>query len=196
MTDKAALRRELKRRRAALPRREEKNAALLAALTALPELQQARALLCYVSVGEEPDTRSLLEVAWARGQEVYAPVCRPGGRLTFHRVAGWEDLAPAPFGLLEPDPLRCPAWTPGPGAVCVVPGLAFDETGHRLGYGKGYYDRFLAVFEGIAVGLCYGALLLPALPREAHDRPVQLLVTEDGPVRPARAREEGGPPHE
>ena len=194
VTDKAALRRELKHRRASLARRREKDAALLAALTALPQVRQAKALLCYVSVGEEPDTRSLLAHAWASGKQVYVPVCRPGGRLTFHRVTGWEDLSPAPFGLLEPDPARCPAWAPEPGALCVVPGLAFDGSGHRLGYGKGYYDRFLAEFEGTTIGLCYGELLLPALPREAHDRPVQLLVTEDGLVRPRP--QEGGLPHE
>lgn len=180
MTAKAALRRELKARRASLPDREKRDAALLERLLSLEEYRAAAQLLTYVSVGEEADTRRLMEAAWADRKEVFAPVCRPGGQLTFHRAAGWEDLRPAPFGLLEPDPDRCPAWQPNGPALCVAPGLAFDRRGRRLGYGKGYYDRFLAVFTGAAVGLCYGALLLDSIPAEAHDRPVDRIVTEDG----------------
>ena len=180
MTEKEALRRALRQRRDALPDRAGKSLAIRRAVEALPLFREARQLLCYVSVGSEPDTRPLLREALAQGREVYAPVCLPGRRLAFYRVARWEDLRPAAFGLLEPDPGAAPRWSPKGTAVCLVPGLAFDRRGFRLGYGGGYYDRFLEEWPLPTVGLCFEESLLPALPAEAHDRPVGAVATQRG----------------
>ena len=143
--EKAALRRELLRKRRQLPGRPEKDRAIFQVITALPQYRQARRLYLYVSTGEEPDTRQLLLAALQAGKEVYAPRCleRPG-EMAFLRVTGEEDLAPGKFGIYEPDPRRCPPAPEGEEGLCLVPGLAFDRSGFRLGYGKGYYDRFLA----------------------------------------------------
>ena len=135
--EKAALRRELLARRDALPGRAEKSRAIQSRVLALPEYQRARRVLLYLSKGSEVDTWPLLDCALAQGKEVYAPRCleRPG-EMAFYRVSSREDLQAGAFGLLEPIPGRCPPLERGQGDLCLVPGLAFDREGYRLGYGK------------------------------------------------------------
>lgn len=181
MEKKAPLRRELLARRDALPGREERSRAIQRQVLALPEYRRARRLLLYLSQGSEVDTWPLLDRALAQGRAVYAPRCLDGqGNMAFYRVFSREDLAPGRFGLLEPIPGRCPPLERGQGDLCLVPGLAFDREGYRLGYGKGYYDCFLAAQPVRTVGLCFEALLLPRLPRGPFDRQVARLVTEAG----------------
>lgn len=182
---KARLRRELLQKRAALERRTEKEEALLRAVLELPQYQKAQRLLCFVSAGSEPDTRRLLEAALGGGKEVYVPFCPPGeAPMSFYRIEGLDSLQPGRFGILEPDPARCPRLEPESQkeGLCIVPGLAFDLTGRRLGYGKGYYDRFLAEYPIETAGLCFRELVLERLPAEPHDQRVDLLVTEEGAV--------------
>lgn len=177
---KDELRREALRKRAALPDREERDRAIFEAVSALPQYRNAQRLLFYVSVGSEPDTRRLLRAALEEGREVYAPFCPPGdGDMRFCRVRALSELRPGRFGIPEPDPAleREGGWE---GALVLTPGAVFDRRGYRLGYGKGYYDRFLAGKELESVGLCYRELVLPRLPAEEHDRRVRLLATEDG----------------
>ncbi len=179
---KESLRRELRKKRAALANREEKDLAIFRAVSALPLYREARRILFYVSTPEEADTRRLLRAALEEGKEIYAPLCKEGA-MSFYRIGGMEDLRPGSFGILEPDPARRPRLERGTGwedAVCLVPGLAFDRRGYRLGYGKGYYDRFLAGENITSIGLCYGELVVPKLPAEGHDRQVRLLATEEG----------------
>lgn len=185
--EKAALRRELLARRDALPGRAEKSRAIQSRLLALPEYQRARRVLLYLSKGSEVDTWPLLDCALAQGKEVYAPRCleRPG-EMAFYRVSSREDLQAGAFGLLEPIPGRCPPLERGQGDLCLVPGLAFDREGYRLGYGKGYYDCFLAAQPVRTVGLCFEALAFERLPRDGFDRPVGRLVTEAGDARPGK----------
>ena len=179
--EKAALRRELLARRDALPGRAEKSRAIQSRVLALPEYQRARRVLLYLSKGSEVDTWPLLDCALAQGKEVYAPRCleRPG-EMAFYRVSSREDLQAGAFGLLEPIPGRCPPLERGQGDLCLVPGLAFDREGYRLGYGKGYYDRFLTSHPVETVGLCFGDLVVPRLPHSPLDRRVSALVTEAG----------------
>lgn len=180
--EKAALRRELLQRRRKLSGRPEKDRAIFRVITALPQYRQARRLYLYVSIGEEPGTRRLLLAALQAGKEVYVPRClQQPGEMAFFRIAGEGDLSPGKFGIPEPDPARCPPAPDGEEGLCLVPGLAFDRLGFRLGYGKGYYDRFLAAHPNLEpVGLCYGALLLPRLPAAPHDQRVRLVAMEAG----------------
>lgn len=178
---KAALRRELAVRRNALPDREAKSRAIEKRVLALPEYLRADELLLYLSTGSEVDTWGLLEKALRQGKAVFAPRCLDGeGRMAFYRVKSREELKQGRFGIWEPDPAVCPSWEGLDGALCLVPGLAFDGAGYRLGYGKGYYDRFLAAHAVEAVGLCYEELLLPRLPRQPLDQRVGRLVTQAG----------------
>ena len=181
MQEKAALRRELLARRDAVPQREEKSRAVGDGVLALPAYQKARQVLLYLSKGSEVDTWKVFARALAEGKEVYAPRCLDGeGTMGFFQVTSPQELLQGRFGLWEPDPRRCAPWRRREGALCLVPGIAFDRQGYRLGYGKGYYDRFLASFSGTAAGLCFRELALERLPRGPQDRRVDVLVTEAG----------------
>ncbi len=181
VSPKAALRREFLARRNALPHREQLDQAIREAAVLLEAYRQADQVLFYLSGGSEPDTWALLDLALREGKKAFAPRCLDGeGSMAFYRVASQEELVPGRFGLWEPDPARCPLAGDVTGALCLVPGLAFDREGFRLGYGKGYYDRFLAGHSVRTVGLCYGDLLVPRLPRGPYDRQVSCLVTEGG----------------
>lgn len=147
---KAALRRTLLAARAAVPPEEAASAGRLLARRALelPELAQARTAAAYVSVGREPGTRELLETLRARGTAVLLPVLLADGDLDWAEYGGPDALRPAGRGLLEPAGPRL-----GPAAVraaeaVLLPGLAVDGRGLRLGRGGGSYDRVLARLAG------------------------------------------------
>ena len=94
-----------------------------------------------------------------------------GGGIVF------DHLFPAKFGLFEPNN-TCPILIPDEKTLCIVPAIAFDENGDRLGYGKGFYDRFLRDFKGTSVGLTCSDLLVKHLPAAPHDTPVKIVITE------------------
>ncbi|HBQ47106.1 MAG TPA: 5-formyltetrahydrofolate cyclo-ligase [Ruminococcaceae bacterium] len=146
----------------------------------LREYAGAEVLFTYVSKPLEVDTRGMISRALAAGRRIAAPLCIPQTLgMRFYEIRSMEDLVPGRYGVLEPDPARCaPAGEAGPGVLCVVPGLSFDSQGYRLGYGRGYYDRFLAGFGGVTVGLCYSGCVRWDLPHGYYDRPVDILVTE------------------
>lgn len=184
---KDRLRGELLAKRAAIRDREQKDRAIFEAVSSLPLYQKAGRLLFYVSTPEEADTRKLLAAALGEKKEVFVPLCLPKSRLAFYRISSMEDLRPGHFGILEPEPSQSAALELGAeesfeDALCLVPGVAFDVRGCRMGYGKGYYDRFLAGRKIPCVGLCYRELVLLELPAEEHDQRVGLLATEEGCV--------------
>ncbi|WP_105316964.1 5-formyltetrahydrofolate cyclo-ligase [Thermus tenuipuniceus] len=134
-----------------------------------------RDILLYHPLPHELDLRELPQLYPAR---YYLPKVAGEG-LTVHPLG---PLAPGPFGLLEP---TTEAVDPGILDLVVVPGLAFDQEGYRLGHGKGYYDRFLATVQAEELGVIPGALLFPRLPRDPWDVPVSFLATEEG-VHPVK----------
>lgn len=152
-------------------------------VTALPEYASARLLLCYVSVRSEPDTVRLIEQALRGGKTVAVPRCGEDGTMAFYAVRTLAGLRAGRFGIPEPPPeIRVPVDPRG--GLCIVPGLRFDAHGNRLGYGKGFYDRFLAERPGIAAGICYDRLFSEQpLPCEPHDTAVGIVVTERRIVR-------------
>ncbi|MDH6112432.1 5-formyltetrahydrofolate cyclo-ligase [Kitasatospora sp. MAP12-15] len=193
--DKAGLRsRLLADRRALSPEWREGVAAELAeqALALLPADGSAASgsaasgpVAAYVSVGAEPGTRPLLDLLHARGIPVLLPVLLPDNDLDWAAYRGAEHLVPAGRGLLEPDGPRL-----GPAAVCtaslvLLPGLAVDRRGLRLGRGGGSYDRVLARLaragaRPLLATLLYDAELLEHVPAEPHDQPVHAAVTPTG----------------
>lgn len=180
MTEKQALRRQLLAKRRALPQRKEKDAAIFQHVAALPVWRQASQVLLYLSLPEEPDTLALARLALGQGKQVLAPVCSPGpGDMAFYPFADLGELRRGQWGIWEPVPQGLPS-APEPGTLCLTPGLAFDRTGARLGYGRGYYDRFLAGRGLYAVGLCYADLFVDWLPTTPLDERVALVVTEAG----------------
>jgi 5-formyltetrahydrofolate cyclo-ligase len=152
---------------------------ILSRVTRLNQYANTDLLLVYVSTPIEVDTRRLIEVALADGKRVAVPRCVPDTRLMeFYEITSLDQLSPGTFGVLEPDPNTATRLPEDPGGMCIVPALCYDEYGYRLGYGKGYYDRFLSGYSGITVGICYAACVRGSLVYGRYDRPVELLVTE------------------
>jgi 5-formyltetrahydrofolate cyclo-ligase len=175
---KAALRRELL---AARSRRSDGGpaaAAFCARVLTLPEVRAARTVAAYVSVGTEPGTRALLD---ALSCDVLLPVLRSDHDLDWARYDG--SLIDGPHGLLEPARPRLGISAVSSADVVVVPALAVDRAGRRLGRGGGSYDRVLGRAHGWTVALIYDDELLDLVPTDAHDRPVDAVVTPSSVVR-------------
>jgi 5-formyltetrahydrofolate cyclo-ligase len=197
---KRQLRQAILARRADLPPVEHQAAsrAIVAGLTAWEPFRQARTVMAYCSFGSEPNLWPLLRLIQAFGKTLVLPrLAGPDGHLESYAVGDLEgDLQPGWRNLREPDPARCRAVGPEVPDLVVVPGVAFDASGGRLGYGKGCYDRFLAerARRGAAsatVAAAFECQLVPAVPCETHDLRVAAIVTEQRTLHvasPALAR--------
>jgi 5-formyltetrahydrofolate cyclo-ligase len=179
--DKTTLRTGLLAARAQLTNDERASAArdLRDTLLTTPEAEVAGTIAAYVSIGDEPDTHSLLFALWKRGSYVLVPKLLPGHDLDWASYEGPDSLRPGPYGLLEPtEPPRGPAAVRGADLI-LVPALAVSSTGVRLGRGGGSYDRVLdRVDPGIlTIAAIYDAELVESLPTEPHDRAVRAVVT-------------------
>lgn len=183
---KRQLRREAMARRDVLPDRAERSAAIRGLLTGLEAYRAARAIHCFLSIRSEVDTRTLVAEALAAGKAVAVPVIDGRGVMVHSWIAGLDeaDFERGPLGTATPRQIR-PAH-PGEWQLTVVPLLAFDRAGYRLGYGKGHYDGLLAQGAGLAVGVAFACQEVPELPREPHDVPLDLIVTEAGVIAPER----------
>lgn len=138
-----------------------------------------KTVFTYVSKDIEVDTLSLIRAAWANGKRVAVPRCVTETReMDFFYITNMSDLEEGAFGVLEPIADKCEKVTDFSKGLCIVPGLSFDAEGYRLGYGKGYYDRFLSKFQGDTVGLCYSNCIKWKLPHGYYDKPVDLIVTD------------------
>lgn len=182
---KTALRAEYVRirTRIAPAMRATTDARILQRLVELPAWREARLVLTYVSFGSEVDTHALMQVAWDVGKQVAVPRCSRSHSLDFYVISSEDDLEPGLRGLMEPSPDYGRPLTPPQmvGSLCIVPGLVFDADGYRIGYGGGYYDRFLAFYPGEKVALVRSRQLSGnPLPRDEHDVPVDWLVSESG----------------
>lgn len=171
--DKAALRRAVLSRRAALPA-DERERAEQAAVDALAPDAPSR-VAAYLSIGTEPGTAALLAALAARQVEVLLPVVLPDRDLDWALADG--GLQEGPYGLLEPRGARLGRDAVAGCALVVVPALAVDRDGNRLGRGGGSYDRALTRARGRVVALLHDGEAVARLPTEPHDRPVHALVT-------------------
>lgn len=151
---------------------------ILERLTGLYQYSNVQLILTYVSIDMEVDTRQLIEKAWTDGKYVAVPKCTDSYELEFYFIKSADDLEISTFGLLEPKTEQCRRVKNYNHALCVVPGMCFDTNGYRIGYGKGYYDRFLSDFTGTTAGLCYSKCVEWNLPKGYYDRPVDILVTD------------------
>ena len=149
-------------------------------LLATSEYAEATTVLTYVSVSSEVSTRMFIECALRDGKTVAVPRCLPGHCLEFVAIASLEQLVAAPFNLLEPAK-ELPAVTEDQknNSICIVPALLVDTKGYRLGYGAGFYDRFLSTYPGKKICLAYQQnLSRTMLPHTAFDVAVDLVITE------------------
>ena len=185
---KARLRREMIARRDALPEAERGRIAeaLTEELVRLPEYANARSVLATMAIGSEWDTRALLDRARADGKRVVLPrLSPPPRRLELHFVDDLDrHLIPGIWDIPEPDPARCAPARLDEVDFAVVPALAADRQGYRLGYGAGYFDQLLSgrTPRTFCVTALPAGFVVEKLPRHAHDVAVHMVLNERGPI--------------
>ena len=157
---------------------EESDAAIAERVCALSEFIQAKTVFTFYSIGREPDTHRIIQRALEMGKTVTLPVCFKGGIMEARAIKDVGELRESQMmGLMEPlDSTH--VVPPEELDFIVVPALAYDKTGYRVGYGGGYYDRFLSRTQAYTVGITREKLMMDSVPREDHDIPVNCIVTE------------------
>jgi len=179
--EKKELRRRVREELSALSRSElvRSDDALFARFLALPQVEEAKTIFAFWGIpGKEPDTSRLIGELVRRGKTVGLPRMLPGHRMEVRRFDPDRPLVKVSFGISEPGE-DCPLLDREGIDLVLVPAVCYDGCGYRLGFGGGYYDRWLENFSGVKVGLCRGAVLREAVPIEAHDARVDLLLTEE-----------------
>ena len=177
---KEEIRRRIHRERLALAPSEveDRSRAVGERLMATDLYRQTCCLGCYVSVKNEVDTHRLIRAALREKKRVGAPKTDRGGGMVHLEIEALSDLRPGPFGLLEPSGANRAEILPADFDLILVPGIAFDRQGNRIGFGGGYYDRFLGLTPAPRVGLAYDFQLLERLPVDAQDVRLDFLATE------------------
>lgn len=153
-------------------------------LLELPELQIARVVLAYAALPSEIDPAPAIWRLRARGAAVAYPRIEAPGVLGVHLVGHELELVAGPFGLAQPSE-HAPRAARGAIDAVIVPGVAFDECGRRLGYGGGYYDRLLPTLrpDCLRIGVAFDEQLLQEIPAEDHDATVHVVVTPSRVIR-------------
>lgn len=178
--DRDELRRAMRARRDALDEDYRRLAAREAArhLLASDMWRRASSVCAYCAVDSELDARLIIEAALHAGKALYLPRCARRGEMRMIRTRALSELRPGRFGIPEP---AGGEELPGAPDLCLAPGLAFDRAGGRLGYGGGYYDRFLAgARPQFVAALAYPCQVIARVPAMAHDAPVDYIITPAG----------------
>ncbi len=177
---KQSLKHRLRGQRIQMPKRSvcEKSLRIHRRLICIPAYRFARCIACYIAIKNEVDTKTVIQNALREGKQVGAPVTRADGVMDFQAIAGPSDLRPVHHGLREPVPNPKMILPPHTFDLVLVPGIAFDRRGHRIGSGGGYYDRFLARTKAVRIGLSYAFQIIDRVPAEPRDVKMDLIVTE------------------
>ncbi|TCP31138.1 5-formyltetrahydrofolate cyclo-ligase [Scopulibacillus darangshiensis] len=142
------------------------------------EWQEAKTVAITISRGREIPTRPIIEEAWRQAKTVAVPKCHPETKaMAFHIITDFDQLESVYYGLFEPKPEETEIIHKENLDMIIVPGIVFDELGYRIGFGGGYYDRFLADYAGATLSLALDLQVLSDLPKEPHDQPVQKIIT-------------------
>lgn len=178
---KSQLRAKHKKLRKSCPpeKKSELDLKLQKAFLESDEYKNCSTLFAFVSSPIEVDTSKILEKCLADGKRLALPRCRNNhGDMDFYVVPSLDVLEKGAFSIMEPNPEICKKLEDFSQGICLVPGLCFDMQGFRLGFGKGYYDRFLQNFSGTSIGLCYSKCIEHDLPFGIFDKPVDVVITE------------------
>ena len=179
---KNALRAQYKTIRADMPEqtRRERDQRICAAITALASYRFAHTILMYAPTGNEIDVSAVALHALEAGKRIAYPLCNVQEHtMEFKLVDHPSQLICGSYSISEP-PQSALTLTDLSDTLCLVPGLVFDKNGFRVGYGKGYYDRFLSTYQNTKLGIVYSDFILDRVPRGRFDRSVDILVTERG----------------
>ena len=178
--EKAALRAAVRKELNAIPAPalRASDDALFARFLALPQVQEAKTIFAFWGIpGKEPETARLIAQLGAQGKTIGLPRMLPEHQMEIRQYVPERPLVSVSFGISEPD-LECPILTKDDIDLILVPAVCYDKAGYRLGFGGGYYDRWLEHFNGFRVGMCRNAVLQDKVPTEPHDSRVDLLLTE------------------
>lgn len=182
--DKKELRSYIKAKRKSIENKVEKDILIAQNLLSLDEIKNADTVLCYLSLDDEVCTDEIVTALLNMGKKVGAPYCVDNdGNMDFYYITDFDDLRIQSFGVREPVLEKCEKITSFDNAVIILPGLCFDKNGNRLGYGKGYYDRFLQIHSLISVGLCYNSLIVKKVPTDMYDKKADIIVTENDIIK-------------
>ncbi len=183
--DKNQIRKELLGRRAALDTAQvsRRSSSVVNSVGSLEAWRDAREALLYWPVRNEVDVRPLVKDLWERGDRVFLPCCRDDcpGEMDIGVVRAESDLIRGAYSIHEPDSQKCEFPESVSPDIVIVPGVGFDRRGFRIGFGGGYYDRFLARPEAascLVVGVCYDFQIVESVPAEDWDKPVHVICTE------------------
>lgn len=182
--EKRAFRKSALRRRAEITNRQEKSMQIAENLFATQMYQNANMILAYMAYRSEADTMPVLEQAVAAHKCVAVPRVvfsdaeQGNGTMVFCRIASLDDCAKGSYGILEPRE-GCSIVQPSENSLILVPGCAFTRDGLRMGYGGGYYDRYLQLYsKAITIGYAFEEQIYDAIPSEEHDRRLNFVVTQ------------------
>lgn len=143
------------------------------------EYANSDTIFAYVSFGDEADTLRIIEHSIKIGKRVAVPFCIPNTSLMeFYYINSLDELEKGAFGVLEPFPASSVRAEVKQGLM-LVPGLAFDKKGYRMGYGKGYYDRYLTDFCGVKIGLCYSCCFKRCILHNRYDKRVDYIISDN-----------------
>jgi len=174
--NKASMRQILLARRAAQIENRPLNQSIAKKILDLSAIRQASVVFVYVSISGEVDTHPLIDQLEALAILVVVPQIINRTHMRAIRFPGWPLMEPGPMGILAPPDK--PAWTK-PIDVAIIPGLGFSDAGHRLGFGAGYYDRWLAEHtQLVKIGVGFEFQILDEIPIDAHDVSMDMVVTE------------------
>lgn len=179
MNDKKLLRKIYSDRRSSVLLRNEKDKIINKRLLSSEKIKNADIILVYASFGSEISTSEIINQLLSEKKNIALPKCEDNGNMIFHLITDIKQTSKGKYGITEPHvSLPIPVCTEK--TVALVPGIAFTLDGKRLGYGGGYYDRFLAQHPYIyTIGVTYEELIAPTLPSLPHDLPMHALATEE-----------------
>lgn len=177
--NKKEIRKQMTEIRDSLSKEEKsvKDAKIQDTLLSLSQIKESEAVFIYLSFRSEIDTLELLRQLWALGKKTYVPKV-VNGEMDFYEISSFKELEPGFYGILEPVTTKCVSGCAG---VMIMPGLAFDLQKNRIGYGGGYYDRYLEKYKNeqlYTIAAAYDFQVVEKLEVEGYDYPVDILVTE------------------
>ena len=188
---KAYLRRELKIKRNAIsvePNRSITGEQIAKRIAALDEFKNSDTVLMFYPVGSEIEIISLFEKAKKLNKKVAFPCSLKGGILLFRYINDLSELGSTVYNIPEPT-ASAPIVSDFDNSICITPALAFDNDGFRIGYGGGYYDRFLSAYPGISIGVAYDEMIYDELPRDKFDLSVDIIITERRIIKPCQKKQ-------
>jgi 5-formyltetrahydrofolate cyclo-ligase len=167
----------------------ERSAEITRCVTALPIFAAAATVCSFMSFGSEVHTAEIIQAALDQGKQVALPrTLMSERRLVLHQIDGLDRLQPGPYGILEPAP-DAPVVDPAEVELFIVPGAVFDPAGNRIGYGAGFYDMLLVGSDGWRVAVAFAFQVVPHVPVDERDMPMDLIVTEQGILDCARGQQ-------